>query len=133
VITRPDVAFAASRLATFLHNPSQIHLAATDQTITYLKGTKTLAIEFSAPIPGDEQQVFFSASNAAFADDPQTRKSTGGFIYSLFGGPADWHSAKQKTVTTSSTEAELLALTVRSTAVGEVGTIRATGYPGTQE
>jgi hypothetical protein len=111
VITQPDVAFTASRLATFLCNPLPTHRAATDQAITYINGTKTLAIEFSAPILGTEQQVFFSASDVAFADDPQTRKSTGGFIYSLFGGPADWHSAKQKTVTTSSTEAELLALT----------------------
>jgi hypothetical protein len=36
VIMRPDVAFAASRLATFLCNPSPAHLAAADQTITYL-------------------------------------------------------------------------------------------------
>jgi len=28
----------------------------------------------------------------------------------LFGGPIDWRAAKQKTVTTSTTEAELLAL-----------------------
>jgi len=31
-------------------------------------------------------------------------------LFKLFGGPIDWHSTKQKTVTTSSTEAELLAL-----------------------
>ena len=110
VITRPDVAFAASRLATFLCNPAPMHLAAADQTISYLYRTRTLAIEYSAPTPGDGQQIFFCASDAAYADDPETRKSTGGFLYKLFGGPADWHSMKQKTVTTSSTEAELLAL-----------------------
>jgi hypothetical protein len=111
VITRSDTAFSASKLATFLCNPSPTHLAAADQTISYLYGTKTYAIEYSAPTPGDEQRIFFCASDAAFADDRQTRKSTGGFLYKLFGGPVDWHSTKQKTVTTSSTEAELLALT----------------------
>jgi len=87
-----------------------MHLAAADQTISYLYRTRTYAIEYSAPTPGDGQQIFFCASDAAYADDPETRKSTGGFLYKLFGGPADWHSMKQKTVTTSSTEAELLAL-----------------------
>jgi hypothetical protein len=109
VVTRPDIAFTASLLSTFLCNPSPAHLAAADRAITYLNRTKTYAIEYSAP-PGSEQEVFFGASDAAFADDSQTRKSTGGFLYKLFGGPTDWHSGKQKTVTTSSTEAELLAL-----------------------
>ena len=54
--------------------------------------------------------MFFCASDAAFADDPQTCRSTGGYLHKLFGGPIDWHSGKQKTVTTYSTEAELLAL-----------------------
>ena len=112
VITRPDTAFAASRLATFLCNPAPMHLAAADQTISYLYGTRTYAIEYSAPSPG--QQIFFCASDAAYADDSETRKSTEGFLYKLFGGPADWHSIKQKTVTTSSTEAELLALSYAS-------------------
>ena len=93
-------------------NPSPTHLAAADQTISYLYGTKTYAIEYSAP--SSEQQIFICASDAAYADDPETRKSTGGFLYKLFGGPADWHSTKQKTVTTSSTEAELLALSYAS-------------------
>ncbi len=109
VITRPDIAFVASQLVTFLCNPSPTHLAAAEQTISYLYRTRTYAIEYSAPT--DTEEIFFIASDTAFADDSLTRKSTGGFLYKLFRGPADWHSAKQKTVTTSSTEAELLALT----------------------
>jgi len=66
-----------------------------------------MAIEFSA---SDTRQVFTCASDAAFADDPVTRYSTEGYLFKLFGGPIDWRSTKQKTVTTSSTEAELLAL-----------------------
>ena len=51
------------------------------------------------------------ASDAAFADDTVTRRSTEGYLFQLFGGAVDWRSTKQHTVTTSSTEAELLALT----------------------
>jgi hypothetical protein len=53
---------------------------------------------------------FLCASDAAYADDPITRRSTTGYVFLLFGGPVDWKSTKQRTVTTSSTEAELLAL-----------------------
>ena len=109
VITRPDIAYTTSKLSEFLRNPSPKHHAAVDQAITYLHGTRTLAIQYSAE--STSQQVFLCASDAAFADDRATRRSTSGYLLNLFGGPIDWHSAKQRTVTTSSTEAELLALT----------------------
>jgi hypothetical protein len=54
--------------------------------------------------------VFLCSSDAAFADDKLTRRSSDGYLFQLFGGAIDWRAAKQKTVTTSSTEAELLAL-----------------------
>jgi hypothetical protein len=46
----------------------------------------------------------------SYADNPSTRRSTEGYLFSLFGGPIDWRCTNQKTVTTSTTEAELLAL-----------------------
>ncbi len=65
-------------------------------------------IEYSIPI--DIEEIFFIVSNTAFTDKSLTHKSTGRFLYKLFRGSADWYSAKQKTITTSSIEAELLAL-----------------------
>lgn len=55
-----------------------------------------------------------SSSDAAFADDQKTRKSSFGYLIQLYGGPIDWKASKQATVTTSSTEAELLALSETS-------------------
>jgi hypothetical protein len=117
VITRPDIAYTTSKLSEFLQNPSLKHLAAADQAISYLNRTKTLAIQYTidtASTGTESQQIFLAASDAAFADDKETRRSTGGYLFKLFSGPTDWKSAKQKTVTTSSTEAELLALTYTS-------------------
>src|SRR6266702_8737735 len=57
-----------------------------------------------------EAQSFICASNASFADNSVDRKSSQGYIMKLFGGPIAWRANKQDTVTTSSTEAELLAL-----------------------
>jgi len=105
-ITRADAARAANKLSEFLMNPSGRHQEAVDRAITYLYGTNTWAIEYSAI----DQPAVACAGDAAFADDPVTRYSTEGYLLKLFNGPIDWRSTKQKTVTTSSTEAELLAL-----------------------
>jgi hypothetical protein len=106
VIFRPDIAFATAKLAQFLKNPDPDHLVAANRVIAYLNDTKNFVIEFS----GKSSEIFLCASDAAFADDELTRKSSDGYLFKLYGGPIDWRAAKQATVTTSSTEAELLAL-----------------------
>jgi transposase InsO family protein len=104
VITRPDAARAAGKLGEFLMNPSMSHHDAADRLIQYLYGTRHLAIEFSSG-----SDTILCASDASFADNVD-RKSSEGYLFKLFGGPVDWRATKQKTVTTSTTEAELLAL-----------------------
>ena len=54
--------------------------------------------------------AFIASSNASFADDTNTRRSTINSAYILFGGIIDWKVVKQKAVTTSTTEAELLGV-----------------------
>ena len=73
-------------------------------------GTKYLALEFDGTII--EDQIFLTYSDAAFADDQNTRYSSNGYAIKLFGGMIHFKATKQKTVTTASTEAELLALTL---------------------
>ena len=107
-ITRTDIARTTNKLSEFLLNPGPQHQEAINQAISYTYNSRYLAIEYSKEI--DQQNTFACASDAAFADDLNTRRSTEGYLFKLFGGPIDWHSTKQKTVTTSSTEAELLAL-----------------------
>jgi hypothetical protein len=67
--------------------------------------------ELPAPeLDRDDSEHFQASSDAAFADDIKTRRSSEGYLFKLFGGPIDWRASKQRTVTTSTTEAELLAL-----------------------
>ena len=103
---RPDVARAAAQLSRFLTNPSKEHHDAADQTILYLYSTRFLAIEYG----GTYNEALVIASDASFADDEETRRSSQGYIISLYGGPIAWKSGLQDTVTTSTTEAELLAV-----------------------
>jgi hypothetical protein len=109
-----------SKLAEFLTNPGPQQVAAVDQALAYLYDTRFFAIAFG-PLKSDAalgQEVFDTTlhrifdpySDASFANCTRTRRSAQGYLFKLFGGPIDWQSNKQKTVSTSTTEAELLAL-----------------------
>jgi hypothetical protein len=104
VTTRPDIAFATSRLARFLTNPGPEHHEAADRILLYLVDTKWRALQLGG---GTGLQI---ASDASFADNTMDRKSSQGYAIKLFNGLIAWKANKQDTVTTSTTEAELLAL-----------------------
>jgi len=112
VITRPDIAVAGSKLSEFLTNPSSQHFGEADRCMAYLRDTKALAIEYTGTAAHETDiQVLECAGDAAFADEKTTHRSTEGYLFKLYGGAIDWRSTKQKCVTTSTTEAELHALT----------------------
>jgi hypothetical protein len=69
-----------------------------------------LALEYGTAPISLILPIFLAASDASFGDDAIRRWSTEGGLFQLFGGSIDWFSVLQRTVTTSSTEAELLAL-----------------------
>lgn len=110
IIIRADVAFAAAKLSLFMVNPSPEHMKWADRIIQYLYNTLFLAIRFCLKENSSvDFSDFFAAADAAYADNPD-RKSSEGYVFKLYGGIIDWAAKKQKTVTTSTTEAELLAL-----------------------
>jgi hypothetical protein len=110
-IARPDMSFAASKLAQYSVNPSHEHTKLANRAVTYLGKTRFLALQYgpTTPATGPSSIELEVTSDAAFADNAD-RKSTGGYLIKLFGGPIDWKSGKQPTVSTSTTEAELNAL-----------------------
>jgi hypothetical protein len=107
ITVRPDVAYAASSLSRFLTNPAPEHEKAVDQALRYLLGTKEVSLQYGSD---PSAQGLFIASDASYADEKETRRSSQGWIVSLFGGPVIWKATRQPTVTLSTTEAEVLAL-----------------------
>ena len=105
-MTRPDIAFATSKLSQFLLNPSTTHQSLADRVLTYLGGTRTHALQLT----GQKEMELSIYTDSSFADCPD-RKSSQGYLVYLGNNLIDWKSSKQATVTTSSTEAELLAFT----------------------
>lgn len=121
--TRPDLARAHVIHASHLTNPGQAHLESVRRVWRHILETKYLALQAQAIDEGGIQEylttpqeyrdpIFFGASDAAFADDVETRQSSQGYIFQLFGMTVDWKSTLQRTVTKSTTEAELLALSL---------------------
>lgn len=112
IATRPDVAKIASHLATFMTNPGSEHFEAANRVLAYLNYTQKVGIKYSATANRDAikpSECFVTSSDAAFGDHSD-RHSSEGYLATLYGGPIDWRASKQKTITTSSTEAELLAI-----------------------
>ncbi|KAA8906874.1 hypothetical protein TRICI_005058 [Trichomonascus ciferrii] len=70
------------------------------------EGPKSWAIQYS------KQPVFTITgySDADWACDKNTRKSTTGYVFMLAGGPISWRSSRQPSVTLSSAESEFVAL-----------------------
>ena len=71
---------------------------------------KYLALKFDSTTL--EDQVFLTYSDAAFADNKSTRYSFNKYAIKLFSGMLYFKATKQKTITTASIKAKLLALTL---------------------
>lgn len=103
--TRPDIAYAVQQLSQFLDNYSYAHWNAAIRVVRYLKGTRELKLTLGGP--PTVNLIGFTDSDWANCLD--TRRSVGGYAFSLGSGLISWSSRKQKTVATSSCEAEYTA------------------------
>src|SRR5436305_14644724 len=108
IITRLNISKTMSKLLEFLQNPSPTYLVVANQTLEYLVATKFLAIEFNRN--QQNKKIFIISSDLAFADDSNTRYSSYRFCFSLYSRLIYYKAVKGTIVTTSSTKAELLAL-----------------------
>ena len=102
--TRPDVLLPVSFLTTRVQQPDTDDLAKLNRVLKYLNGTKDLGIVLSVRDPLTVQ-TFIDASYGVHGDG----KSHSGLVITLGGGPILTKSTKQRLVTKSSTEAELVA------------------------
>jgi hypothetical protein len=117
--TRPETARAHSVLARHLQNPGQKHLHSVIHAWRYVIGSETRAIcadgrkiDTGTFYGADQvtEPAFFGASDASYADEPDTLRSSEGYVFMLAGMPIDWKATIQRTVTKSTTEAETVSL-----------------------
>ncbi len=107
ISTRPDISFAATNIARFVASPGVSHFKAIKRVLRYLKGTRCFGLCYSR----DRSDRMVAFSDADFAGDLKTRRSTTGTVFMIFGAAVSWRSRLQRLVTLSTCEAELVALT----------------------
>lgn len=105
--TRPDIAYAISQLSRFAANPTEKHKTAVKHLFRYLKGTSGFGLVFDS---SHRDRGLFGYTDANWARD-HDRRSTGGYLFLLFGTVLTWSSKRQATVALSSCEAEYIAET----------------------
>lgn len=128
VYTRPDIAFALGRLAQFMSNPAVRHGHGVKALLRYLRSNPDMPIVYQ----GDDNEAIqlVGYSDADYAADKSDRKCIMGQIFMLGGGPISWASRKQRSVSTSTTEAEYMALSECSRqAVWLTSLFTELGYP----
>jgi hypothetical protein len=106
VHTRPDLAYTVNLLSRFNSRPTYAACQAALHTLVYLEETIDQGIIFPNSIDSDPLEVY---SDADWAGDLDTSRSTTGYIVFLWGAPIAWQSRLQPTVATSTMEAEYMA------------------------
>ena len=110
-MTRPDIVQALSKIASFQSNPGPRHWNAAINLLRYLKGTKQLALQYkSTGKTIDDPWNVSLYADADWATDVDDRRSRSGTMVFVNANLVCYRSKKQKSVTTSTCEAEYLSL-----------------------
>jgi hypothetical protein len=102
--TRPDISYSVGVLARFSKSPTFRACKAVLRLLIYLRGTADRGICYS----GDNLKIF-AYSDADWAGDLDSRRSTTGYVVYAAGGPISWQSKLQSTIAVSTMEAEYMA------------------------
>ncbi len=110
--TRVDISFTVNQLCRAVATPTTVHMKAAINVIKYIKGTAEYCLTFYAGNQNSysNKLTITGYSDADFAGDKSTRKSTSGSIVKLNNSIITWNTRKQSTVALSTMEAEYTAL-----------------------
>ena len=95
----------------FMSNPGKEHWTKVKQVFIYLHSTSDYGVCYQGR-PGLERVLdILGFVDADWAGDLDQRRSTSGYVFSLFGGVVGWIIKRQYVVALSTTEAEYMAAT----------------------
>jgi hypothetical protein len=108
VKTRPDIAYPIQRCAKYASNPAKEHFLAVDDIFAYLHNCPEEGILYNCS--NIKELILKIYCDSDWASCLDTRRSVTGYITMLANNTISWNSTLQKTVATSTTEAEYMAL-----------------------
>ena len=117
-LIRPDLQYPAKTLTRHLQAPSSFDLKNLKHTLRYIKGTQHLRLVLGKDLHRHTGQPLDQLhpldikcfTDSDWAGDQETRKSTSGFVISIFNTPLSFSSKTQRCIAQSSAEAELCAM-----------------------
>ena len=110
--TRPDIAYAVTRLSKYGHHPSKELMGYAKHILRYIRGTTSLKLRYS----GTAQRVLTPSANligyadSDWAENKDSRHSTSGFIFMLSNGAISWRSRLQNILAYGTSDAEYMSL-----------------------
>ncbi|XP_052870393.1 uncharacterized protein LOC128275964 [Anopheles cruzii] len=106
VVAKPNISTSASILGRKVAAPTEYDWTAVKQVLRYLQKTK----DYRLHLGGANDDPLLGYSDADWAGDLQSRRSTSGFVFMFRRTAISWASHRQTSVTLSSMEAEYMAL-----------------------
>ncbi|KAI5353802.1 hypothetical protein L3X38_006696 [Prunus dulcis] len=103
--TRPDIMFAASLLARFMHNPTKKHMGTAKRVLRYIQGTISYGIAYDK----GKGAVLIGYCDSDWSGSEDDMRSTSGYAFNLGSGAFAWASIKQSSVALSTAEAEYMS------------------------
>lgn len=104
--TRPDILHAATKLSQYNSHPCEVHWTQCKHILRYLHRTRDYKIIYKT-MENPKIKIFCDADWAGDLDD---RHSYSGMIVTIGSNIVHWTSSKQKSLSTSTMEAEYVAL-----------------------
>jgi len=92
-MTRPDLAWAYSKLNKYVQFPGKTHMLAAEHVLCYLSGTWNQTIRYFRDFH-ENPNVLWGLVDTDWAGDTDTRRFHIGYIFMMNGGPMSWKSVK---------------------------------------
>ena len=103
--TRPDIAYAVSKLSRYTSNPRSDHWKGITRVLRYLRVTRSYGLHYTKYLA-----VLEGYCDAHWISDMKDSKSTSGYVFTLGGAAVSWKSSKQMIIARSTMEFEFIAL-----------------------
>ncbi len=107
--TRPDLSYAVSVLARRCAQPCERHLSLLKGVVRYLAGTQQTGITYTRSTGSLCGGPLVGYCDSDYGGCSDTRRSRGGYVFFLCGGPVAWSSRMQTAVAKSTAEAEYMS------------------------
>ena len=101
--TRPDICFAVGMVSRYQSKPGEEHWIVVKHILKYHRRTRNYVLVYQ-----DESLEPIGYADSDFQSDPESRKSTSGYMFTLGGGAISWRSVKQPSIADSTMEVEYI-------------------------